>query len=123
MEKFPEIIAELRWRAGQLLPGHQFRIYDFAILIDSGKIVLLTDVRHAGEKYHYIVLDDLECGIAAWENFRKVNIGEITAEYEDLKRKLKRIQGYWGETYYQNLLKQVEPGWPVDTPGAENEPS
>ena len=50
-------------------------------------------------------------------------IGEITAEYEDLKRKLKRIQGYWGETYYQNLLKQVEPGWPVDTPGAENEPS
>ena len=106
MDDFDSLLIRLRWNAGELLPGHQFRIHDFAVQKDSGKIVLLTGVfRHPGEKYSYIDLAELEPGNACCETFRQPESGEITAAHELLKGKLIRIRGYRGKEYWQKTLK------------------
>ena len=108
-------LAYLRWKAGKILPGHQFKIYDIAVHEDSGKIVLLTGIYRAGGKYYYIELDDLETGIAPRENFRKAKSEEITEEHEILKGKLIRIQGYQGEAHWRQLQEMMEPKWTEDS--------
>ena len=105
MENYNSLFTRLLWNAGELLPGHQFRIYDFAVQKESGKIVLLTWVFHRSEeRYSYIDLVELETGNAPCETFRKPADGEITAAHEVLKSKLIRIQGYRGRAYWCKLL-------------------
>ena len=105
MENYNSLFTRLLWNAGELLPGHQFRIYDFAVQKESGKIVLLTWVFHRSEeRYSYIDLVELETGNAPCETFRKPADGEITDSHKTLKDKLIRIQGYRGRAYWYKLL-------------------
>ena len=115
MGNYTYALACLRWNAGKILPGHQFKIYDIAVHEGSGKIVLLTGIYRAGEKYHYIELDDLETGTAPRENFREAKSEEITEEHEILKGKLIRILGYQGEAHWQKRLELLEPKWTGNT--------
>ena len=110
MENYDSLFTRLCWNAGELLSGHQFRIYDFAVQKESGKTVLLTGVfRRSGERYAYIGLTDLEIGNAPCVTFRKPVDGEITAAHEVLKGKLIRIQGYKGRAYWHKLLDHFIP--------------
>ncbi len=106
MKIYNSVLTRLRWNAGELLPGHQFCIHDFAVKKDSGKIVLLTGVFRNGEHYCCIGLDDLETETIPLEAFRKSEPGEITAACENLKKKLIRIKGYQGKEYWQKLLEK-----------------
>ena len=108
MKNYNSVLTRLRWNAGELLPGHKFCIHDFAVEKNSGKIVLLTGVSQNGERYCYICLDDLETETAPAEIFRQPVSGEITADYEILKKKLIRIKGYQGKEYWQKLLKNFK---------------
>lgn len=108
MENYNSVLTSLRWNAGELLPGHKFCIHDFAVKKDSGKIVLLTGVFRNGEHYCCIGLDDLETETVPFEIFRKPENGEITTDYEILKKKLICIKGYQGKEYWQKLLKKFK---------------
>lgn len=108
MNNYRSVLTRLRWNAGELLPGHQFRIHDLVVKKDSDKIVLLTGVCRNGENYCYICLDDLETGTAPSGTFRKQESGEITPAYEILKKKLILIKGYQGQEYWQKLLEKFK---------------
>ncbi|MBO5309458.1 MAG: hypothetical protein J6C40_15795 [Lentisphaeria bacterium] len=108
MNNYRSLLTRLRWNAGELLSGHQFRIHDFAVKKDSDRIVLLTGLCRNGENYCYICLDNLETETAPSETFRKPASGEITVAYEILKEKLIFIRGYQGQEYWQKLLKKFK---------------
>ena len=104
-------LLSLRWKAGELLPGHVFRIHDLAVLKNSGRIVLLTDVLHGASRYGFIDLAELEPGDAPLEDFRPAKGNEITPEHEVLRGKLIRILRFQGEGHWKRLLSQVLKVW------------
>ena len=105
MKNYNSVLTGLRWNAGELLPGHQFRIHDLAVQKNSGKIVILTGVCKNGENYSFISLDDLETDNAPCGSFQKPSEDAVTPEHEVLKRKLIRIKGCRGMDHWQKVLK------------------
>lgn len=110
MKNYRSVLARLRWNAGELLPGHRFRIHDFAVQKNSGKVVLLTGVCRNGESYCYICLDDLETEEALCGDFQIPSKNAVIAAHEILKKKLIRIMKYQGREYYQKLLDKFIAG-------------
>ena len=108
MNNIPPAFLTLHWHAGELLPGHSFRIHDFAVLKSSGQVVMLTDVFRAATCYGYIELDELERGNAIITAFRPCKEGEITHQHEVLREKLIRILLYKGEDYWRKLLEKID---------------
>ena len=104
MNNYRSVLTRLRWNAGELLPGHQFRIHDLAEKKDSGKIMLLTGLCRNGEYYCYVCLDDLERDQAPCRDFQNPPGEKITSAHEILKEKIIRIKGYQGKEYWQKLL-------------------
>ena len=86
-----QILTALRWKMGELLPGHRFRIHDFAVQKETGHIVLLTGTHNQTTVYSYIDLDELERNEAPIDAFRPAKSGEITPGYEVLRRRLIKI--------------------------------
>ena len=103
MANFCSALLRVRWNAGEVLPGHQFKIHDFAVLKEKDCIVLLDHVARDGTLYRYIVLESLECAYAPIENFIPPPADRITQEYKVLREKLIRIMGYAGQKQWQRL--------------------
>ncbi len=105
MNNYRSAFIRLRWNAGELLSGHQFRIHDFAVLKSSGKVVMLTDVFREAARYGYVELDELERGEAAPDDLRPCEAGEAAPRHEVLRGKLVRLLRYEGEDHWRKLLE------------------
>ena len=105
MKNYRSILLTLRWKAGELLPGHCFRIHDLAVLKSSGKVVILTDVFREAARYGYVELDELERGEAGPDDLRPCETGEAAPRHEVLREKLIRILRYEGGDHWRKLLE------------------
>ena len=105
MKNYRSVVLALRWKAGELLPGHRFRIHDLAFLKSSGKVVMLTDVFREAARYGYVELDELERGEAGPGAFRPCEAGEAAPRHEVLRGKLIRLLRYEGEDHWRKLLE------------------
>ena len=106
MKNYRSLLLTLRWKAGELLPGHCFRIHDLAVRQSSGEVVMLTDVFRKATRYGYIELDELERGEAAAEAFRPCETGEAAPRHEVMREKLIRILRYEGGDHWRKLLEK-----------------